>query len=47
MVVKTNRADLDAVVFAMRERGGFRTSTDVSVGLRGTDYIYVYGTRKS
>jgi len=47
MVVKTNRADLDAVVYAMRERGGFHTSTDVSVGLRGTGYLYVYGTRQA
>lgn len=45
MVVKTSRADLDAVAYALREHG-FRVSTDVSVGLRGTGYIYVYGVRK-
>ena len=41
IVVKTTYTDLDAVVHALRTHG-FRLMTDVSLGLRGTDYLYVY-----
>ena len=44
VVVKTTHSDLDAVVRALRING-FRITTDVSLGLRGTGYLHVYATR--
>ena len=44
MVVKTTRADMDAVIYALREHG-FLVRTGFSEGLRGTSYLYVYGVR--
>ncbi len=41
MVIKTTHADLDAVARLLRLHG-FHACTDVSLGLRGTSYIFVY-----
>ena len=44
IVVKTTHSDLDAVVRLLR-LNGFRITTDVSLGLRGTGYLHVYAKR--